>query len=229
MHDSARYPGLRREMPWISHAEPTPARRRIVSLDVGKAVDPAALCVLDWQESFVPHVKPEYTVSNLKRWSLGTPYVSLSAWLVKFFETPDPKRVDEPPPVLVVDETGVGAPVVEMIREALTKAGVAGGLIAITITAGGAVSQVVGQAGRWRVAKKVLASVLVTLFQSRRLNVAKLPETETLLKEAQAFSVKITPAGNETFESWRESDHDDLVLLHPAFLKTPSGTQVRRI
>jgi hypothetical protein len=27
-----------------------------------------------------------------------------------------------------------------------------------------------------------------------------------------AFQVKITAAGNETFESWRERDHDDMVL-----------------
>jgi hypothetical protein len=33
-----------------------------------------------------------------------------------------------------------------------------------------------------------------------------------LSREAQNFTVKVTPAGNETFESWRESEHDDLVL-----------------
>jgi hypothetical protein len=32
------------------------------------------------------------------------------------------------------------------------------------------------------------------------------------VKELQTFSVKITPAGNETFEAWRERDHDDMVL-----------------
>src|SRR5262249_20623470 len=33
-----------------------------------------------------------------------------------------------------------------------------------------------------------------------------------LAKEMQAFRVKITTTGNETFEAWRERDHDDLVL-----------------
>ena len=28
----------------------------------------------------------------------------------------------------------------------------------------------------------------------------------------QAFRVKVTAAGNETFEAWRKRDHDDLVL-----------------
>jgi hypothetical protein len=115
-------------------------------------------------------------------------------------------------PILVVDETGVGTAVVEMIRATIRRARVAagGGMVAVTITGGAAVSHV-GE-GRWRVAKKELASVLVTLFQGRRLHIAKLPETAVLTREAQNFSVKITPAGNETFESWRESESDDLVL-----------------
>jgi hypothetical protein len=35
---------------------------------------------------------------------------------------------------------------------------------------------------------------------------------ETLEMELQNFRVKITAAANETFEAWRERDHDDLVL-----------------
>jgi len=33
-----------------------------------------------------------------------------------------------------------------------------------------------------------------------------------LVKELENFRVKITVNANETFESWRERDHDDLVL-----------------
>jgi hypothetical protein len=33
-----------------------------------------------------------------------------------------------------------------------------------------------------------------------------------LVKELDNFKVKVTVAANETFESWREKDHDDLVL-----------------
>jgi hypothetical protein len=111
---------------------------------------------------------------------------------------------------MVVDETGVGTAVVEMILGALRRARAPGGFAAVTITGGSAVSQA-GE-GRWRVAKKELAGVLVALFGGHRLRIAPLPETAVLIREAQNFSVKVTPAGNETFESWRESEHDDLVL-----------------
>ena len=38
------------------------------------------------------------------------------------------------------------------------------------------------------------------------------PEAGILIEELNAFKTKITVAGNETFGSWRERDHDDLVL-----------------
>jgi hypothetical protein len=51
------------------------------------------------------------------------------------------------------------------------------------------------------------------LLSSRRLKIAKeLAEAELLVAELTAFSAKITLAGNETFEAWRERDHDDMVL-----------------
>jgi hypothetical protein len=46
------------------------------------------------------------------------------------------------------------------------------------------------------------------------LKIAKgLPEAENLAHELSSFKVKVNVnSGKETFESWRERDHDDLVL-----------------
>jgi hypothetical protein len=55
--------------------------------------------------------------------------------------------------------------------------------------------------------------VLQVLLQSRRLKVLEtLPFAKELCSELQNFRVKITAAANETFASWREREHDDLVL-----------------
>jgi len=191
--------------------------RRVLGLDLGKAVDFTALAVLEWAwPQGGAAALPTYQVRNLRRFPLGTPYTEIAAWLVRFYQSAEAQPRPGPAavwaPLLVADETGVGVAVVEMIREALLAAKVAGATCGVTITAGSAVSQVPGVGGRWRVAKKELASVLVTLFQGRRLRLAELPETAALIREAQGFSVKITPAGNETFESWHEGEHDDLVL-----------------
>jgi hypothetical protein len=51
------------------------------------------------------------------------------------------------------------------------------------------------------------------LLGNRRLAVApKLEQAKVMERELRTFTVKITAAQNETFEAWRERDHDDLVL-----------------
>ena len=54
---------------------------------------------------------------------------------------------------------------------------------------------------------------LAIIFQAGRLKISrKLPEAAQLVEELQNFKIKVTLAGNDTYEAWRDSDHDDLVL-----------------
>jgi hypothetical protein len=112
--------------------------------------------------------------------------------------------------MLVVDQTGVGRAVVDMLTAAMAGR-VNCQFLPVTITAGEAVT--VGEAGQVRVPKKELVGVLQVLLQTRRLRVAaSLPDAATLVRELETFRVKITAAANETFGAWREGQHDDLVL-----------------
>ena len=48
---------------------------------------------------------------------------------------------------------------------------------------------------------------------SKRLKIAAgVAERDTLLGELANFSAKITQHANDTYEAWREGQHDDLVL-----------------
>jgi hypothetical protein len=184
--------------------------RFAIGLDLGRQIDPSALALLRWRVGPVPVRRPVYEVPTLQRWPLGTPYRQIITQVAGFMKAPP---LCEHYPVLVVDATGVGAAVYEMALEQLMAEGVPGGSIAVTITAGAAVTQDLSGPGLWRVAKKQLASVLQVLLGNNRLQVApQLPEARTLKDELGKFTVKITEALNETFESWRENDHDDLVL-----------------
>lgn len=109
---------------------------------------------------------------------------------------------------LVCDQTGVGRPVVDMIRAALPGRRVIG----VTITAGSGWSR--GEhRDDLRVSKKLLCSTLQVLLSERRLSFAgESPLAPVLESELANFRVKVTPNANETFEAWRERDHDDLVL-----------------
>jgi hypothetical protein len=56
-------------------------------------------------------------------------------------------------------------------------------------------------------------STSAVLLQSGRLKVAPdLPESETFIGELSNFKVKISAAGHYSYNAWRESIHDDLVL-----------------
>jgi hypothetical protein len=112
-----------------------------------------------------------------------------------------------PVAVLAVDATGVGAAVVDLFRLAAMPCR----LLAVTITSG--VSVTGNGAGASHVPKKDLVGAALALLQTRQLVFSReLPLIDSLVKELDSFQVRITSAGNETFGSWREGQHDDLVL-----------------
>ena len=111
---------------------------------------------------------------------------------------------------LVVDQTGVGRAVVDMLWDEL-RGQVPCHFTAVTITGGHAVTNPAN--GCLHVPKKELVGAVQVLLQSRRLRIAQtLPEAPVLVKELDNFRVKITEAANETFGAWREGQHDDLVF-----------------
>ena len=64
-------------------------------------------------------------------------------------------------------------------------------------------------------AKKDLVGRVQAPLQDGRPKVA---EPLPLAEELATFRVEVTQARDETFEAWRERDHDDLVLAVPLSL-----------
>lgn len=176
-------------------------RDYILGLDLGQTTDYSALAVLE-RPVDAPLKEVVYALRHLQRFPLGTPYTAI---------VPGVARIAGKPPLrgapLVVDQTGVGRPVVDMLRRTpgLTR------VVPVTITGGHALTQ--QEDGSYHVPKKELVTCLQLLVEQHRLRIAaSLSEAKTLIRELQTFRVKITPAAHETFGAWRESDHDDLVL-----------------
>jgi hypothetical protein len=174
-------------------------------LDLGKVQDFTALAILERPapqtalEAFRPAT---YSVRHLERLPLLTPYPEVVTHLRTCFREPAVHGA-----LLAVDGTGCGRPVCDMIRVA----GLPARFQPVIITGGAEITT--GIDGYLHLPKVELASVLQVLLQERRLQIARsLPEAETLARELSTFSVKTSPTGHETFESWRERDHDDLVF-----------------
>jgi hypothetical protein len=170
-------------------------------LDLGQISDYTALAVAERSSRPNPSKPGEevysFAVRHLHRWPLGTAYPQAVADVKTLFASPPLKGT-----VLAVDRTGVGRAVSDLFRSS----GIDASLWPLTITAG-------EKSSGWSVAKKDLVGAVQAPLQGGRLKIAEgLPLTAVLVEELAAFRVKVTPAGNETFEAWRERDHDDLVL-----------------
>lgn len=144
-------------------------------------------------------LRRSYQVGHLERLEKGMSYVDQVRRIRSVMQAlPDAK--------LIVDATGVGAAVVDMLAQQDLKP------ISIWIHGG---EKVTSKRRRYRVPKRELAGVLQVVLSERRLEVQPdLPNAQTLRREMQNFKAEINrDTGHETYAAdWREGDHDDLVL-----------------
>jgi hypothetical protein len=144
------------------------------------------------------------------RFPLHTAYPDVVAQVGRLLETPERPGSTVCPLrncTLGVDKTGVGGAVVDMLRVARLPCR----LCAVTITGGQHPHQ---EGDCYSVPKKDLVGVLQVLIQSGRHKRDKnTKEGKLLIEEAKKFRAKVNVAtGSESYEAWRERDHDDLVL-----------------
>jgi hypothetical protein len=204
---------------------------RIVGVDLGQQRDFTAITVIErgyvsagplynahyWykgREIYAARepVKLEYHVRHLERPALGTSYVDVVERILELLISLGEEEV-----VLAVDMTGVGRPVADMLKARLNEwleqdRDVYLNTAWITITGGDSVTKAEG--GGLRVPKCDLASAPLVLMQNGQLKIAEgLALAPVLKKELLNFKVKINIAtGHDSYEAWREGDHDDLVL-----------------
>jgi len=145
----------------------------------------------------------EFRLRHIERPERGTSYPKIVERLKELYNSPQLKRNTH---ALVIDITGVGRPVWDLLKKARIGATLKG----ITITGGNTVTQ---DAGIYSVPKRDLITSLQVAFQNGELKIAPgLPEADTLIKELTNFKVKINLNGHDQYEAWREGIHDDIVL-----------------
>jgi hypothetical protein len=184
--------------------------RYFIGVDLGQAQDPTATAVIERAElrgsfdhaQWAYRKEVELRLRYLRRTPLGTPYPRVLAQTVDLTRHPTfGGNVD-----LVVDATGVGRPVVDLLRDSPRR----GRMKPVMITPGELQHE---SNGFYCVPKRDLISGLALLFQMGGLKVAQdLEEGDALVKELLAMERRTTASGREQFGSWRQGEHDDMVF-----------------
>jgi len=198
--------------PYLTHS-PYPA---FVGVDLGQARDYSAVAVVQQ----VARQPGRYELTFLHRWRpkryqevppVVRAVVDRLSEPVTVWRGHDHVRTERAEVDVIVDRTGVGRPVGDMLSETdLTPAR----LQLATITGGDAVTT--DPDGGLRVPKRDLASAIMLALENGVLAIAAgLPLAETLVAEVVNFRPKISSAGHASFGAatdWRENAHDDLLL-----------------
>jgi hypothetical protein len=175
--------------------------RFFVGLSLGQAQEATAVAVIQ----HTGNVKEAVChVPHLKRYALGTSYPEIVKDVAE--------RLQKAPAnaCLILDATGVGQAVVELIRTHSLLSTRDANIHSVSVTGG----EAEGREGRhWRVPKLNLVGAVQVLLQSQRLKIASdLPDTPALVNELGSFKVKVVTSVNESFSEWRERPQDDLVF-----------------
>jgi hypothetical protein len=184
------------------------SRTKLVSaLDLGQAQDFTAWVVTERTSKLLtdnPRTwEHETAVRHIERFPPGTAYSEIFAAVRERYCLPPLHET-----MLVVDQTGVGKPVINLLQ----RTEIPCRRKRVTITAG--TQDGSDGAGGWLVPNLDLIGLLQVALQNRVLKIPSgLEYGRELVEELQHFKMKPPLASDAMAEvSWRERPHDDLVL-----------------
>jgi hypothetical protein len=203
----------------------------VIGCDLGQRSDPTAVAVVEvvqtqlawpdpaneriahWVET-PKRMETRFVARRIFRLPLGTPYPAVARRIADLVATlHDHRRRDMHAtggPVLCLDITGLGRPVVDLVREELEVRRLVARLSGVTFTHG---QKLTGQIGEREVTcgKAFLVNRLQTLFQSDRIDLPQSSESLAMREELLNFDIKVDPDGDAKFGAFKTGTHDDLV------------------
>lgn len=121
---------------------------------------------------------------------------------------------------ILADATGVGGPVIDVLRESLQ--GYSMPLTAVSFRHGD-MCDVTPHSRDGRLGKAYLVSRLQALLQTRRIELPETEEARVLAEELRGYEIKVSEDAKDTYGAFRVGTHDDLAtalglatLLDPA-------------
>lgn len=177
-----------------------------LGVDIGKRQDPAALIVTEEQDrNGIDH----YAVRLIERLPLETGYPEVSDRIVEVVRNlEDRSRALEPlrqgfPVETWIDATGVGLPVLDLVREA--------GVLARGVIFTGSDKLTEHPDRVVSMGKSYLVGRLQVLLQANRLHFPVTSEAAALTRELQAYEISVNERAHASFNA-PTGKHDDLVI-----------------
>lgn len=177
----------------------------LVGLDLGQSIDYSAASVLKRVFTFPnKQERLHHEIVALLRWKLGTAYDLIVQNVVELVGRVKADR-DCDNLLLVVDHSGVGRPVVDLLRRNKLSPR------SITITSGTDVGE---RENDLTVPKSFIASAFIVAAQNGTLKVSsKLAFAQELEKEIGAFGYEVNrKKATLSYQSQNDEIHDDLVI-----------------
>jgi phage FluMu gp28-like protein len=167
-----------------------------LGIDLGKRRDPTAMVIVEGKTVNVLHLR------YAERIALGTPYPEVAEH-VRYLVGHQNLRGRC---AIAIDATGVGEPVVDMLRSGRLGCEVS----AVNMTGG---ERETRSGNMWNVPKRDLMAGVQVLLEKRELKIARgLKETGTLVRELTDVRLTAGSGGRLRMGADRSGQHDDLVM-----------------
>jgi hypothetical protein len=176
-----------------------------IGLDLGQRQDHSAIAVVERNDLYRAYEAPalhSLILRHVERAPLGMPYPQVVARVKSVVRA----GLAEGGCTLAVDATGVGAPVVDMLRGG----GLGCEITAVSITGGDRARH---SRGVWNVPKQDLMGGLQVLLERGELKIARgLGQAGALMKELVDVKARIGSGGRVRVGADGAGEHDDLVI-----------------
>ncbi|MEZ5355292.1 MAG: terminase family protein [Bryobacteraceae bacterium] len=193
---------------------PYPYQAFFVGVDVGQRQDFTAIAILELLTVFTEEVdrvtferktRSHFRLRHVDRVPLNTEFEAIVDYLVRLVSRQDlAERTN-----VVIDATGVGAPIYEMFRKRYPPVRES---LRLVITGGNEAYKEHGKP-HWTVPRRDLLYGVENLLRNRQLDIAtSTPHSKTLIRELSLIERNFTDAGREVLASSCSAAHDDLVF-----------------
>lgn len=163
-----------------------------IGCDPGQRVDPTAIAVIEVQDRGNDY---HFVARHLERLPLGTPYPAVVERLAEIAGKLEGAKI-------WLDATGVGQPVVDLVRAARLR------VKPVYLTGSDKATE---EDGELRLGKALLVSRLQVLLQSGLIHLPKTAEAQALIDELLTYEIRVSDAGHASFGAFKTGAHDDLV------------------